>query len=404
MATNRVKITRAVVAKATAPEGTNPKAGHAIQDVEVSALRLVVYPSGRKAWRMYYRAPDGRQRRPVLGDATTIAPDEARRIAREWLVSLAHGDDPQANREEHRGASTVADLVKRYRSDCLPRKKPTSQRSDEAMLDRFILPKLGSRLVKDLSFEDVAALHKRLGDTPYQANRVLALVSRLVSFAEQLGWREQGRNPARRVKKYPEKARHNPLSEVDLVRLGEALAGMERDGWSAHAVGAIRLLAVTGLRRSEMLSARWTDIDLDRGVLQLSDSKTGPRRVPLGPVAVDLLRGLKRDDENVHVFPGRVPGAHLVDLQKPWREARRRAGLALRLHDLRHGVASAGLGEGLTLAEVARVLGHASEKTAHRYAELLDDPARAAATRAAAPIARALDIGARRARREGGAR
>lgn len=393
----KVRITKVMVGKATA---TDPRGELVARDSEVSGLALRCYPSGKKVWTLYYRASDGRQRRPVLGDATTLLPDDARKLARELLGDVARGTDPSEERTKRRDAPTVADLVKRYRSEHLPRKKPSSQRDDKRNLDKHVLPALGRRKVAGLTFSDVEALHRSLSGTPYQANRVLALVGKLLALAEDWGWRPQNTNVARRVKKYPERPRHRVLSEIELAQLGKALSNMEVGGANSYATAAIRLLALTGLRRGEVLSLQWRDVDLERGFLTLRDTKTGPRSTPLSGPAVEVLAGLERQPDNAHCFPGRLAGQHLVDLQKPWRKVRKLAGLeGLRIHDLRHGLASVGLGAGLPLAAVGKLLGHRSAATTSRYAEFCDDPARAAADVAAGPIAKALAAGARTARR-----
>ena len=397
MASETLKLTERAIKGRSVPEGASELL---LWDVAVPGLGARIFASGARSFILQYRNDDNRTRRTTLGKVRVLPLAKARDRARELLVKVAAGEDPSADRAARRSAPTMSELVERYRSEHLPRKKASSQREDSRLLDHHILPRLGGLKAASVSFSDVESLHRSLGETPYQGNRVLALTSKLLALAEAWGWREQNTNVAQRVGKYPERRRHRVLSEIELARLGTALAEMEAEGANPYAIGAIRMLALTGLRRGEVLALQWRDVDLERGFLSLRDSKTGPRSVPLSGPAAEVLASLERQSDNAHCFPGRKPGGHMTDLQKPWRAVRRRARLeGLRIHDLRHGLASAGLGTGLPLAAVGRLLGHRSAATTSRYAEFCDDPARAAADQAAQPIAQALAAGERAARR-----
>jgi integrase len=270
------------------------------------------------------------------------------------------------------------------------KKKPRSVAGDRRMLRDLILPKLGKRKVEDVTRSEISRLHASLQKTPYQANRVLALLSKMFSLAERWGVRPDHSNPCRHVQKFRERKRTRFLSGEELARLGAELAASEGRGL-ALPVAAFRLLVLTGCRRGEILALRWSEVDLERGCLQLTDSKTGPKVVPLGAAAVALLAALPRDGGNPYVLPGEKPGTHLTDIGKAWQRLRRRAGLRdVRLHDLRHSFASVGAAAGLGLPILGAILGHQQPSTTARYAHLADDPLRAAADRISAEIAAAL--------------
>ena len=156
---------------------------------------------------------------------------------------------------------------------------------------------------------------------------------------------------------------------------------------------AIRLLLLTGARRDEILGLRWQDVDLDTGTLNLPDSKTGKKSIPLGPAAVELLAAAPRLEGSAYVIPGRRrPDTPFVGIQRPWARIRARAGLGgVRLHDLRHSFASVGVAANLGLPVLGAILGHRHPATTARYAHLDDDPRRAAAARISNQIAADLN-------------
>ena len=225
------------------------------------------------------------------------------------------------------------------------------------------------------------ALHQDMQATPYQANRTLAVLSKMFNLAELWGMRPDGSNPCRHVKRYKERKRERFLSDTEYARLGSALRDAEVSE-TPSSVAAIRLLMLTGCRLSEILTLRWDCVDLDVGRLNLRDSKSGAKIVHLGEPAIEVLRGVHRVDGNPWVIAGRRRGGHLTDLQTPWRRIRARAGLDdVRIHDLRHSFASGGLlvGEGLPM--IGKLLGHTQVQTTARYAHLAADPVKAAADR-----------------------
>ncbi|HMR33091.1 MAG TPA: site-specific integrase [Geminicoccaceae bacterium] len=182
----------------------------------------------------------------------------------------------------------------------------------------------------------------------------------------------------------PPEPRGAGLSPEETLKLGAVLAEAEGDGSEIpSAIAAIRLLVFTGCRMSEVLTLRWEHVDFGRSRLRLPDSKTGAKVVYLNTAARDVLTALPRDPSG-WVVPGAKAGQHLVNLEKPWRRLRARAGLDdVRLHDLRHSFASvaAGLGGGLHM--IGKPLGHSQAQTTHRYAHLAADAVKAASQRVA---------------------
>jgi integrase len=252
--------------------------------------------------------------------------------------------------------------------------------------------------------------------TPTQANRILTVLSSLCSWAAQAGLRGEGKvNPCSRVERFPESAKERFLTGEEIVRISDALVRAEREGLppapsrrmarktgatakhrpktadlpipaSPGTVNAIRLLMLTGARKNEILRLKWSDVDLERSTLNLSDTKTGRSSRAIGAPAVKLLAALPRSGP--YVFPGAREGNPLEGVRRLWDAARHEARLGdVRLHDLRHTMASVLAGEGQSLLLIGKLLGHKNAATTQRYTHLTDAPVKAAADRAAGTMA-----------------
>lgn len=350
-----------------------------IWDSQIAGFGVRVMPSGAKSYQAQYRK-GGRTRRVSLGRHGKITVDEARRLAKDVMGQVAMGENPAEEIALERRAPTVASLCKRFFKDhAEERCKPTTQKEYRRALDLFIKPEIGSFKVIDVERKDIAALHHKYRDTPYQANRTLQVLSKMFNMAEIWGLRPDGSNPCRHVPKYREQKRERYLSQHELQRLGEALSEAERDGSeSVHVVAAFRLLILTGCRLREIQTLQWGFIT-DAG-MELPDTKTGARRIPLPAAARAVLSTLPRTPGNPYVIEGKLEKSHITDLQHPWRRIRARAGLDdVRIHDLRHTYASNAVSSGMPIQMVGRLLGHTQIQTTMRYAHLADDPVRRAA-------------------------
>jgi integrase len=359
-------------------------------DERCQGLALLVKPGGRRVWVLDYRI-HGRQRRMTLGRAETLPADEALKLARRHRVAIDHGRDPLAEREAARRADaanvTLTTFFDKYIGEyATGKKKPRSVRDDRWLFETNINPVLGRHRVADVSEHDAIRLHRQITTrpTPILANRAIALLSTMMTCAERWGLRPPHSNPCRFVTRNREHKTHRFLSSEQLTALGQALTAAERASPSSDLyeqpaiLAAIRLLLFTGCRRSEVLTLKWTDVNLEAGVLDLGESKTGRKFVTLNAPAMQLLASLPRTSE--YVFPGRSAGKHLVGIAHPWERIRKRAGLdGVRLHDLRHSYASTAAGLGASLPVIGALLGHTVPQTTQRYAGLADDPRRQAA-------------------------
>jgi integrase len=372
--------------------------------------------SARFAFQYKHR---GRTRRVSIGAYGALTLDQARDQARALYAQIRAGGDPSETRRANRAKRTtfgevaaayVADLRERAATG-VKRGKLSTAAEFERLLKRHILPTLASREVETLDLAHVQALHRSLAETPAQANRCLTVISAILGFAERrLHVRPAGGDPVAGVECFREKAHRERLTLAHLEKLGEALRAAEA-GEAQHpsALLAIRLLALTGMRRSEVTGhmqkvrrteaagLRWGDVDLTARVIRLRDAKTGARVVPLGLAAVRLLEGAKPADAQPadYVCPGQKKGAPFIGIDKVRRALFESAGIAIPgrdLHSLRTTFSSIAADAGYSEIIVAALLGHrVADGVTARYIHPDRDPLHQAADATSATIAAALD-------------
>ena len=368
-------------------------------DAELKGFGVRVQRGGSKSYVLHYRAGSGRGaplRKLTIGrHGSPWTPDTARSKAKRLLGTVENGADPTADKIARKEAPTFAELAERFLAEHVEAKRKGRTATEyRRLLDKIILPMLGRRKVADVTRAEITKLHHANRSAPYQANRLLAVLSKMFNLAERWGLRPDSSNPCRHVEKYAERKRERMLSPAELARLGDALAVY--DG-SPYAVAAVKLLVFTGARLGEVLGLRWDWIDFDRGEARLPDSKTGAKTLHLPPPALAVLAELPRIEGNPHVIAGAREGTAWVNLEKPWRAIRKVAGLDdVRLHDLRHAFASVAAASGMGLPIIGKMLGHTQAQTTARYAHLASDPVKAAAATVAGKIAAAM-TGARSA-------
>lgn len=345
------------------------------------------------SYMLKYTTRDGRQRWHTIGrHGSPWTTEDARAEALRVLAAVKQGGDPAGERAAARSSITVAELAERFLAEHAGTKcKPRTAQAYRALIENLILPELGRKRAREVTRQDVAALHHANRAAPTQANRMLAVLSAIFTFAERRGERPDGTNPCRHVERFPERKRERFLSYEELARLGEVLTGYKG---SPYVTTAIWLLVFTGARLGEMLGLRWDWVDFERGMARLPDSKTGAKTLHLPPPALAVLAELPRLDGELHVL-GAKRGTTFIE--KPWHTIRAAAGLDdVRLHDLRHSFASIAASSGMGLPIIGKMLGHTQPATTARYAHLASDPVREAAATVAGRIAAAMKSGARR--------
>ncbi|YBV97094.1 tyrosine-type recombinase/integrase [Phyllobacteriaceae bacterium JZ32] len=418
-----IKISRRSVAAIGAVEKPT-----VFYDESLKGFGLRVMPSGVRSWVIEYRPGAGgrgvAKKRVKIGDAAVMSPEDAREKASRTLARVTLGSDPAAERAEERGALSVAELAQLFLEKHVSEKrKPSTERLYKYAIDDLIVPALGTMRAPLITRADVARMQawivRTRKDMPNggrtASNRALAVLSAIYNWADREGLVPEGYNPVQRVEKYRENRKERFLSTEEMAALGAALEEAETVGLpyeidpdkpkskhtpkgtylvSTHAVGAIRLLILTGCRLREILDLRWSDVDLERGLLFLPDSKTGKKAVVLSSAAQEILTSLPRVGK--YVIAGESAGTNdekpRSDIKRPWTAISKRAGLVgVRIHDLRHTFASVGAGGGLGLPVIGKLLGHSQAATTARYAHLDADPVRRAADLIAGKIRGAME-------------
>jgi integrase len=385
-------------------------------DSDLAGFGVAAFPSGTKTYLVQYRQ-DGRSRRAQIGKHGRLTPEEARSEAKKVLGQIETGADPIKAKRVARGIPTFREVADNFiaQHSALTR-KPRTHAEYVRLLEKRILPIIGSMRIIDINRAVISRLHGSISKTaPISANRSIALVSSIWSWAARRDIVVLSENPAKGIEKNREQAKERYLKSTEFARLGDALRMAETEGlpWDVneqhpnakhhakpnnrktksdpYAVAAIRLLILTGARLGEILNLKWTEIDFERGIAFLSESKTGRKPIYLSAAALEVLVSIPRVEGNSYIIVGSKEGQPRADLKKPWAAVRKAADLDdLRLHDLRHSFASIGAGASLGLPIVGKLLGHSQPQTTARYAHLDADPLRRAANLIGSDISAAL--------------
>lgn len=379
-----------------------PKRGHAFHwDAKLTGFGVRVTAAGATAFVFRYIAGGrgGKERLWTIGAwgpsplwSASGARKKAEELAAKLLTSGVGPFEDIAERRLRDEQLAARPDVARLCDDFLerharPKKRPASVEGDESLIRRVIRPRIGARKVEEITTRDIEDIHHAMKNTPYQANRCVAVLSKMFTLAVKWRWRPD--NPCRGIEKFQEERRNRWLDRKELADLGQALDAYSRA--NSRAVNAIRLLLLTGSRKQEALMAEWEHIDFERGVWTKPSAHTKQKRfemVPLSAPALALLVEMKAAalPGQRFLFPGNKStlGAetHMTELKRAWDTVCKMAGLKnARLHDLRHTYASHLVSGGLPLEIVGGLLGHTQVATTRRYAHLADSPLREATER-----------------------
>ena len=301
----------------------------------------------------------------IVGDAGAMNVHQARTRAEEMLAAIRRGEEVPAAPADTL-FEAVAETVFRHHERVW---KPSTLRVNRDYLKNQLLPHFAGRSVAEIDRREVGNWFASLTAIPVAADRSMPVLSVIMREAERLGFRPEGSNPCQGIRRYRRKGRERFLSDEEIRKLSGRLSA-HADRWPGQ-VAVVRLLLLTGCRKGELLTLRWSDYR--EGHLFLRDSKTGPRTVWLSAPARAILDALDRTGR--WVFPGpdgrRPQGPNWLD--RFWWRVRAEADIEdVRLHDLRHTHASIALRQGATVLAIGRLLGHADPQTTLRYAHPAD--------------------------------
>ena len=336
-----------------------------IRDAEIKGFGVRILPSGRKRYFLHNQV-DGNRVWHAIGDAEDITLEYARTQARSMLGSRRYGDEPASDTCEAVPFETVADEVfRRYRRHW----KPGTLKVNLGYYRNQILPWFRGKPIVSITRRDIQQWFASLHATPVAADRSAPVLSVILKQAEVYGYRPEGSNPCTGIKRYRRRGRERFLTADEMRRLSRVL---DRHPESRPLETSIaRLLLLTGCRKSEILTLKWSEYR--EGKLHLSDSKTGPRTVWLSSAARWIFDGLPRSSPWVFRSPRR--NCHLSGgtLDRFWRKVRAEAGIEdVQCHDLRHTYAPVALAHGETILTIGRLLGHNDPATTLKYTHFAD--------------------------------
>ncbi|AXK41324.1 tyrosine-type recombinase/integrase [Erythrobacter aureus] len=389
-----VKLTKRAV------EAAEPKAtDYILWDEDISGFGLRVFPSGRRSYIVQYRQR-GRSRRMSIGPHGVWTAETARREARAQLGRVAAGNDPAEERLEDHRAMTVKQLCERYIEDLenglilgkggRPKKQSTID-TDIGRIRRHVIPLIGTRRVKDLTRADMVKIMRDImagksriivktkklrGKSivkggPGTATRTLGLIGGILTYAIDLGVID--RNPAHGIKKPKYKVRERRLTEAEYGILGRLLAEAKKRDEFWPSTDIIRQIALTGCRRSEIITLKWCDVDIEGSCLRLSESKEGRSIRPIGLPVVEFLEAERQAATGSYVFPGYGADTAFGGFPRQWNQLLGGTPLeGVTAHVLRHSFASIGNDLGFTEVTIAALLGHAKGSITSKYIHVLD--------------------------------
>ncbi len=365
-------------------------------DITVAGLKLLVGKSGNKKFLFRYTLRL-RKCSTALGSFPALTVEEARIIANKYKAMIAQGRDPKQEREEFKNRIIFKDFVSEH---YLPHARiyKRSINADESKLKLYLMPKFGHEPLADITTQAIQGYHNHLRVTlsPATANRHLSLLHRIFSLAIQWGYCEK--NPASGINKFQENNQHQRFLNNDEIRRLFDAADVDDN---VYAAAYIKILLLTGVRRSEGLGMKWEHLQL-RGEKQLwyiPHTKTGKSRyVILNPIALSILESLPKVVGNPYVFPGKVEGQPINNPIKAFKRIIDRAGIeeSFRLHDLRHTHASLIINNGGSLYDVQAALNHANSSMSEKYSHLSNESMVKTSHNLSAVVAGAINGGPRK--------
>ncbi len=372
---NKINFTKKAIESLSIP---TPGKRAYYYDTKVRGLGIGITDKGTQTF-MVYRKIEGRPERIILGRYPDLSIENARDEAAKINAKIAQGENPNREKNALRAESTLKELFDRYLEQHAKAHKK-SWKADEEQY-KFHLSHWDKHKISKLHKADIENLHAKIGRERglYKANRILALLSVMFSKAIDWGWKYP--NPTIGIKKFREKSRERFLQEDELPRFFQALAEEPNRILSDF----FMICLLTGARRSNVLSMRCQDINLNQKTWNIVETKNGSSQlVPLSTEAMEILEPLLKKKQGDWVFPSASSkSGHLEEPKNAWKRILKRADLAdLRLHDLRRTLGSWQATTGANSYIIGKSLGHKTQQATAIYARLNTDPVRASVEKA----------------------
>ncbi len=355
-------------------------------DTQLNGLCLTVYPTGKKVFYVYRRIR-GRPERVRLDTFGTITVQQARELALAVNMQVAQGLSPTAIRQEERKELNLGELFEIYLERHAKIHKRTWQ--DDERRFRSHLSTWKRRQLSEIQRGDIIAWHAKLGKGRgiYAANHALAILRTLFNKAIEWGFFDET-NPCIGVKKFRETSRDRFLQPDEMQKFFDALSQLTEPTTRDFFL----MCLYTGARKSNVLSMRWDEINLERREWRIPMTKNGTSQVlPLVDIAMALLQERRSTSDSDWVFPSELNATgHLVEPKSSWESVRKATGMTdLRMHDLRRSLGSWQARTGASLVIIGKTLNHQSPQSTQVYARLDSDPVRQAMEIAVTAMAQA---------------
>ncbi len=380
---------------------------------DIKGFGVKVFPTGVKSFVFQYRTNEGKTRRYTIGKLSELLTvDQAKKKAKDLHNDVFNGNDPMGHKQKRREALTINELLARYiASPAFAEKAETTKATDRGRIERHLMPLLGSKHADLLTSDDVRRAQVAIKDGKTAgrfktvarglakvkggagtADKSVLILRAAYSWAISEGILEE--NPAAAVKVAQPGQRDTIMGDSDdYAQLFRTLSKMEDEHRIRSTVAdAIRLIALTGARRGEVVGLRWQYVDLKSGLIALpprahkTGSRTGkPRIIGLPTEAQAIIARQTKGEPDDYVFrPSKGEGT--LAIAKPWMAVRQEANLPdnLGLHGLRHSLASHLAMAGASAVELMEAMGHKQVSTTQRYIHFAERARSTLAQRAAA--------------------
>ncbi len=340
--------------------------------------------SGGKSYFQRYFDQHGRQRQVTIAGQSEVKFEDAKKAAQKIRSEAVLGGDPAGQKEKKLVIPLYRELAEQHLTHAASYQR--SYDSTRRIIHNHVLPRFGKLRLDEIKQQDVTAwlMEKRQsGLAPATVEKIRIMFSRSFELARQ--WQLFDGNPVKyvpRVKFNNARERYLTSEEAERLRLACECS------INPQLKNIVGLLLLTGARKSELLKAKWSDINIENQTWTLNMTKNGRgRHVPLSQAALAIIEQLPRYPDCPWLLPNPQTLLPFTDIKRSFMEARKLAGLDdVHIHDLRHSYASFLVNAGIDLYQIGSLLGHRNVASTSRYAHVASSTLAAAAEAGAAKL------------------